>query len=141
MKSEGHLTRVLAVSVVLASLLLAGSNVGCVTHDMLLREAREAVASHVGARDVALAKLLAPTLNTKGEGVLVFVRSDLDCGPKYSWIWLGESSIYAVDKASQALTPDWPTIAEASEAVQHGIGFSRNADVDAQQIICEVPSH
>jgi hypothetical protein len=83
----------------------------------------DGIASQVQPPNSAVVHQLESTGNPTGEGVIVFVRSGSDCGPRYSWLWLNNRTpSYALDRASQALTPRLRTLSEASRTTVNRVG-------------------
>src|SRR5438046_8755887 len=82
---------------------------GC--SDWIRQSAVEAIASRMQPPDSAIITKLESSANPLGEGVIVLVRSERSCAPRYAWIWLNDRTpSYALDDASQALTPDLRTL-------------------------------
>ena len=56
--------------------------------------------------------------NPEGEGMVVIVKPESGCAPKYTWIFLGQKKdTYALDDATHALTPGLPMLREASPSI------------------------
>jgi hypothetical protein len=112
---------------------------GCISRDIGLRETVEAIAKRLQPDDQALAKRLLTCPNPQGEGTIVFIRSDTDCGPRYSWISVDNpSEAYALDEASKALTPSFTTLAQAGADSHRRVGFESSPTFDAavRQRVC-----
>jgi len=108
-----------------ASLIIATrgavSVAGC--PGMIRQAAVDAIAEQIRPPNPTLVGQLQTTANPKGEGIIVFARSESTCAPKYSWIWLnGNTPSYALDAASQALTPGLRLLSEASNSTRKRIG-------------------
>ena len=90
----------------------------------IIRQAAvDAIAAQIQPPNSAVVNKLESSGNPTGEGVIVFVRSQADCAPRYSWIWLNERNpSYALDKASQAITPGLQTLSEASQKTLKWVG-------------------
>ena len=87
--------------------------------------------------DSPIKSRLKTTSNPRGAGILVYVPSTEVCGPEY--LWIGGRNTYAVDRASQALTPDWRRVNEASAEVQHTMGADEPGFEPAlRQYVCDV---
>lgn len=93
---------------------------GCTIHDWILERAVHNVAAEMDPQN-PVAKTLDASGNPKGEGIVVFSRAE-GCAPRFMWVVV-TSKPYAVDAASQALTPrlDVLTSATASEQARLGI--------------------
>jgi hypothetical protein len=61
--------------------------------------------------------------NPKGEGLVVFVKPESGCAPPFEWLWLGQKKeTYALDEASQALTPSLPLLRDAPASIVKRVG-------------------
>lgn len=122
--------RELATRLLLLAALLCGS--ACVTNEDLRNEAVATVARSLSPTNRVLAEHLRTTINPKGHGIVVFVGSDVDCGAEYAWLWLHSDHVYAVNKASNEVTPRWSLLGDATPDEWKGFGFDR---VDTMQVI------
>jgi hypothetical protein len=73
--------------------------------------------------------------NAAGQGLLVFVRSASDCGPRYLWVVDGEVGVYAVDSESQTITPDLPVLKGAPPDIIRKVGFTAVSPV-IREAVC-----
>jgi hypothetical protein len=78
--------------------------------------------------------------NPLGQGVIVFVRADSNCAPQYAWVWVDDRTPgYALDAASQALTPRLATLSNARPATLKRIGSeSQNLTTAVREAVCQV---
>lgn len=109
-----------AVCLIIASAGMVFS-AGC--PGFIRQSAVDAIAAQIQPPNSAVLNQLESSGNPTGEGVIVFVRSQPNCAPRYSWIWLNDKTpSYALDTASQALTPGLQTLSEASPSTLKRIG-------------------
>jgi hypothetical protein len=90
----------------LGILALASFGGACGVHDWVKQRCVERVAAEIDSRN-PVATTLAVQGNPKGEGLVVFSKSE-GCGPKFMWVTISDADtfkVYAVDAASQTLTP------------------------------------
>jgi hypothetical protein len=107
----------------LGTLLVAGIGTLLASGCFFREAAVAAIGSEIRSTDSALVKKLETISNPDGEGVVVFVRPESGCVPKYGWLWLGgRNGSYALDDASQALTPEVPHLNQASSSTLKRIG-------------------
>jgi hypothetical protein len=87
-----------------------------------------------------VAEKLESTANPAGEAVIVFVRDESGCAPRYAWVWMNESTRgYALDAASQSLTPRLDTLSTAPPEILQRIGSDSQTLTSAvRQVICPV---
>jgi hypothetical protein len=104
-------------------LVVAGTVLAAGCSGSVQRTAIDAIASQIVASDSAVVSRLQSMGNPRGQGVIVFVKADSGCAPRYSWIWLNNrTNGYALDDASQALTPKLPRLRDASRSVIERVG-------------------
>jgi hypothetical protein len=109
---------------VLVGYSLMMSSLGCESYlrAHITDESLKAVGSQIGSAQTELRKRLETLPNPLGEGMLVFIRSETDCGAEYSWIWLnGSTPLYALDARSQALTPRLEVLGQMAAPDSHRI--------------------
>src|SRR5215831_7675015 len=122
--------RTQAVLIKLVVCALVASFLGC--RDLGLREAVEAIAKRLSPANQAIVGRLRTCPNPQGEGTIVFVRSDTDCGPQYAWLSLDSSSeAYALDETSRGLTPSLKTLVQAADDSRRRAGFQSSPTFDA----------
>ena len=96
----------------LGALLVAGIAAFLAPGCNVREAAVAAVGSAIRPTDSALVKKLETISNPGGEGVVVIVRPESGCVPKYGWLWLGgRNGSYALDDASQG-TDAWDAAVE-----------------------------
>jgi len=100
---------------------------GCVSR--VLREAIDEVAPLVQRSRPHLVGKLRSCANPKGQGIVVFVRSESDCGPGLGWLWIGRSHIYALDDPSRAVTPTLGALDDGAGRDSHDNGRRIRASV------------
>jgi hypothetical protein len=94
---------------------------GCVRY--ILQSAVAAIAAQIRPSDSPVVAKLLPMGNPKGEGVVVYVRPDASCVPRYVWIWINDrAGAYALDETTRSLTPDLRTLDEASPDILRRVG-------------------
>jgi hypothetical protein len=87
------------------------------------QSAVDAIASQIQPPNLQVVSHFESSANPTGEGVIVFVRSESDCGPKYSWLWLNNRTpSFALDSASQALTPGLTMLSKAPRRTLNRVG-------------------
>jgi hypothetical protein len=107
----------------LGTLLVAGIGAFLASGCNVREAAVAAIRSEIRPSDSALAKKLETISNPGGEGVVVIVRPESGCVPKYGWLWLGgKNGSYALDDASQALTPGMAQLNQASSSTLKRFG-------------------
>jgi hypothetical protein len=95
---------------------------GC-PEGFIKQSAVNAIAARIEPPNPAIVTRLESSGNPTGCGVIVFVRSQPNCAPHHSWIWLNDKTpSYALDTASQALTPSLQTLSEASPDTLKHVG-------------------
>ncbi len=121
----------------LGAMALIGLTAGCSQH--VQSRAVEAVARHLQPANSTLAGKLESSPNPKGEGVLVFVRAESGCPPRYAWIWVGnERSVYALDSGSRLLTPEFGELNQASPQMLQRVGSSGSGlSAAVEQVACQ----
>ena len=79
-------------------------------------KAIRAVTAELSPSHASMGSRLETVPNPRGQGVVVLVRSETDCYPRYSWIRVSgpPSDLFALDAQSQALTPRLPLIESAT---------------------------
>jgi hypothetical protein len=82
----------------------------------------KAVASEIRQQDLAVRDKLKWCGNTKGEGTVVYVKSETDCGPQYAWLRT-RGKTFAFDDASQELTPSATRLSPAIVASMPWLGW------------------
>jgi len=99
-----------------------------------------AIAREIQPGSSAVVANLESSSNPIGEGVIVFVRADSDCAPRYAWLWLNDRTPgYAMDRASQALTPRLATLSDAAPATLKRFGSEPQALRTAvRDAVCQV---
>lgn len=96
---------------------------GCAGY--IRESAVNAIAREIQTEDSTVAANLESSSNPMGEGVIVFVRAGSDCASRYAWLWVNDRiPSYALDTASQALTPRLATLSNAAPATLKRIGAS-----------------
>jgi hypothetical protein len=115
-------------------LLFASACSGYVRHSAV-----RAIASQLQPQS-GLAEKLESAANPAGEAVIVFVRDGSSCTPRYAWVWLNESTpAFALDTASQALTPRLNTLSSAPPEILQRIGSESQVLTGAvRQAVCQV---
>lgn len=127
---------------VISLLLIQGLMVvaGCTSGVQYLDDGREAIGARVQVVEPSIAATLERTANPKGVGVIVFTRSDSDCGPRFLWLYLDESTTFAFNQASRALTPGLPLLATASDATKKKIGaLAVDFETTIRDHVCRTP--
>ncbi len=120
--------------IVIGALVMAA---GCTS--WIRQSAVDAVVSRLQPTDAALVNTLETSGNPTGEGIVVFVKSQSSCAPRYAWLWIGDNALYAVDTASQALTPGLPTLSEAPARMIKRAGADARALRTAhRKMVCRI---
>jgi hypothetical protein len=83
----------------------------------------KAVAREIRQQDLAVREKLKWCGNTKGEGTVVYVKSETDCGPQYVRLAPHRGKTFALDDASQELTPSATRLSPAIVASMPWIGW------------------
>lgn len=101
-------------------------SVGCLLYADVMRDAIDTVAQRVNSDQADVVAKLRACANPRGEGVIVFVRKEADCGPAHSWLWLGRNrGVYAFDEGSHSLTPTLPRLSDAPPSTgAQSLGFA-----------------
>src|SRR5688572_27646248 len=87
------------------------------------QSAVNAIAREIQSENSTVAARIESSSNPTGQGVIVFVRADSNCAPRYAWIWLNDRTPrYALDTASRALTPRLAALSNAAPATLKRIG-------------------
>ena len=110
---------------------------GCIWGDFRA-EAIKAVAAELAPSHASMAKRLDTEVNPRGQGIVVLVRSETNCYPKYSWIRVSGpaySDLFALDAQTQALTPQLPLI-ESATATQ-----MERMTTDPSTLIADIRAH
>jgi len=123
---------------ILASLAVVFA-AGCPS--MIRQSAVDAIGAQIQPPNVALVNQLKSAGNPTGEGVIVFAGSESSCIPRYSWIWLNHKTpSYALDAASQALTPGLRTLSEAPQSILKRVGSEPGSFAEAvRRWLCQTP--
>jgi len=103
----------------------------------VLRAATEAVATEITPGNESVIARLESSANPTGQGVLVFVRAS-GCTPRYAWLWVNDNiPVYALDSASQRLTPRLQTVSDASPEMWRRIGSEpKPYPVEVRAAVC-----
>jgi hypothetical protein len=98
-----------------------------------------AIAREMQPENATVAAKLETSANPTGEGVIVFVRADSNCAPRYAWLWVNERIPgYALDTASQALTPRLATLSSAAAATLKRTGSSpQTFSTAVRETVCQ----
>jgi hypothetical protein len=87
------------------------------------QSAVNAIAAQIQPHAAIVISRLESSSNPAGEGVIVFVRSDSSCAPRYAWLWLNRrTNSFALDDASRELTPQLNTLSDAPGDILKRIG-------------------
>ena len=95
----------------------------CIVHDWVEARIVQKVAAEFDAGHPS-ATALDVTGNPKGEGFVVFARSEV-CAPAFMWMAVSDGdrlTVYAVDAASQALTPRLDLLTSAPAPARKRLG-------------------
>jgi hypothetical protein len=129
-RRRGLLRSLCAVAIVCTS--------GC--SEYVRQSAVTAIAQEIQSENSTLAAKLESSGNPTGQGVIVFVRADANCAPRYAWIWLDDRTpSYALDTASQALTPRLATLSNAASATLRRIDSEpEKLRTAVREAVCQV---
>lgn len=99
-----------------------------------------AITQEIQSEHSAVAAKLESSSNPMGQGVIVFVRADSNCAPRYAWLWVDDRTPgYALDTASQALTPRLAMLSNAAPATLQRIGSEpQTLSTAVREVVCQV---